>query len=255
MSTGLGRAGREAPAHKDTNYSRPVYTGELRTIYSAPVVVRIPAESWLCASKLTPPETYGSGSAVVLERNSRRGSTASVPRLRETFDRQFPAGLEWAERSKPGLPYRRNRPFPHEQITFNDLVPLALEILEANAYPLGGVRQTFSHVFLDEFQDCTKQQYELIKAAFGQSTQILTAVGDTKQRIMTWAGALDGVLQTFAKDFSALPLPLYQNFRSAPRLRRMQNRMIAKMDPEAVSPPKTLLVTTAHRRARLRLGV
>jgi superfamily I DNA/RNA helicase len=127
-----------------------------------------------------------------------------------------------------------------EQITFADLVPLALEIVETNAYACGGIRQTYSHVFLDEFQDCTAQQYRLIKAAFGQSTAVLTAVGDTKQRIMVWAGALDGVLETFAEDFSARPLPLYQNFRSAPRLRRMQNRMIAQMDPEAVSPAEDL---------------
>ncbi|ADU09681.1 UvrD/REP helicase [Micromonospora sp. L5] len=127
-----------------------------------------------------------------------------------------------------------------EQITFADLVPLALEIVEANAYARGGIRQTYRHVFLDEFQDCTTQQYRLIKAAFGQSPALLTAVGDTKQRIMVWAGALDGVLQTFAEDFSARPLPLYQNFRSAPRLRRMQNRMIAQMDPEAVSPAQDL---------------
>ncbi|GGS25878.1 DNA helicase [Streptomyces nojiriensis] len=128
-----------------------------------------------------------------------------------------------------------------EQITFGDLVPLALEIIETNAYARGGIRQTYSHVFLDEFQDCTGQQYRLIKAAFGQAPAVLTAVGDTKQRIMAWAGALDGVLQTFANDFSAQPLPLYQNFRSAPRLRRMQNRMIAQMDSGAVSPDEELI--------------
>jgi superfamily I DNA/RNA helicase len=127
-----------------------------------------------------------------------------------------------------------------EQITFADLVPLALEIVETNTYAQGGIRQTYSHVFLDEFQDCTRQQYQLIKAAFGRATVVLTAVGDTKQRIMAWAGALDGVLQTFAEDFSARPLPMYQNFRSAPRLRRMQNRMIAQMDPVAVSPDEEL---------------
>ncbi|WP_449349965.1 UvrD-helicase domain-containing protein [Streptomyces shaanxiensis] len=128
-----------------------------------------------------------------------------------------------------------------EQITFDDFVPLALEIIETNAYARGGIRQTYSHIFLDEFQDCTGQQYRLIKAAFGQTTAVLTAVGDTKQRIMAWAGALEGVLQTFADDFSAHPLPLYQNFRSATRLRRMQNRMIAQMDPGAVSPDEELI--------------
>lgn len=39
-----------------------------------------------------------------------------------------------------------------EQITFKDLVPLALEILRSNRYARGGIRQTYSHVFLDEFQ-------------------------------------------------------------------------------------------------------
>jgi superfamily I DNA/RNA helicase len=125
-----------------------------------------------------------------------------------------------------------------EQITFDDLVPLALEIIESNPYACGGIRQTYSHVFLDEFQDCTGQQYQLVKAAFGHTTAVLTAVGDTKQRIMAWAGALDGVLRTFAEDFSARSLPMYQNFRSAAGLRRMQNRMIAQMDPDAVSPDR-----------------
>ncbi|BCN53435.1 DNA helicase [Prescottella equi] len=120
-----------------------------------------------------------------------------------------------------------------EQITFQDLVPLGLEILEKNPYARGGIRQSYSHVFLDEFQDATDDQYELIKAAFGQSDATLTAVGDVKQRIMAWAGALDGVLKTYADDFAAESMPLYQNFRSAPRLRRMQNRMIAQMDPGA----------------------
>ena len=69
---------------------------------------------------------------------------------------------------------------------FADLVPLALDIVETNAYAHGGIRQTYSHVFLDEFQDCTSQQYQLIKAAFGQTTAIMTAVGDSKQRIMAW---------------------------------------------------------------------
>ncbi len=128
-----------------------------------------------------------------------------------------------------------------EQITFDDLVPLALEILRTNRYARGALRQTYSHVFLDEFQDATSTQYGLVKAAFLDTDAILTAVGDVKQRIMAWAGALDGIMKEFADDFGAASLPLYQNFRSAPRLRRMQNRMIRDMDPEAASPDEDLL--------------
>lgn len=118
-------------------------------------------------------------------------------------------------------------------ITFNDMVPLAVEIVESSQIARNAIRQTYSQVFLDEFQDCTDAQYQLIKVCFQGTSARLTAVGDTKQRIMGWAGALEGIFETYAEDFDALPLNLYQNFRSAPRLRRMQNAMVRVMDPLA----------------------
>lgn len=128
-----------------------------------------------------------------------------------------------------------------QSITFADMVPLAQTIVEANLAARNAVRQTYSHVFLDEFQDCTTDQYGLILTCFGGTSAILTAVGDTKQSIMGWAGALEGIFQTFADAFDALPRNLYQNFRSAPRLRRMQNAMVKVMDPPAVLPDEDIV--------------
>jgi len=127
-----------------------------------------------------------------------------------------------------------------KQITFDDLVPLAIEILKKNVYARGALRQTYSHVFMDEFQDATTAQYSFLKVAFAGTGVQLIGVGDTKQRIMGFANALDGVMAMFATDFSATELQLYQNFRSKPRLRRMQNRMILEMDPAAASPTADL---------------
>jgi len=126
------------------------------------------------------------------------------------------------------------------QINFEDMVPLAVQILRSSQVARNAVRQTYSHVFLDEFQDCTKDQYQLIQDAFLGTGICLTAVGDTKQRIMGWAGALEGIFHDFAKDFNARPLNLYQNFRSQPRLRRMQNAMVKLMDPKAAVPDADL---------------
>jgi superfamily I DNA/RNA helicase len=119
------------------------------------------------------------------------------------------------------------------QITFGELVPFATEILRSSNIARNAVRQTYSHVFLDEFQDCTGEQYQLISHVFGRTNILLTAVGDTKQRIMGWAGALEGIFVNFSSDFNARGLNLYSNFRSLPRLRRMQNAMIEVMDSEA----------------------
>ncbi len=69
-----------------------------------------------------------------------------------------------------------------KQITFRDLVPLALEVLRNSSMARTALAQTYSHVFLDEFQDCTNEQYQLVKAAFLGTSALLTAVGDTKQR-------------------------------------------------------------------------
>jgi superfamily I DNA/RNA helicase len=125
-------------------------------------------------------------------------------------------------------------------IEFSDLVPFAIQILRQSAVARNAVRQTYSDVFLDEFQDCTNLQYELLKLAFQGTNIRLTAVGDTKQKIMGWAGAMDGIFQAFVSDFSAAPLNMYRNFRSKPRLLRLQNEIIRKLDPSSVMPDEQL---------------
>lgn len=126
------------------------------------------------------------------------------------------------------------------QITFDDLARLAINILQKSPHARNAIRQTYTHVFLDEFQDATGNQYDLLKEVFLGSDVVLTAVGDVKQRIMSFAGALDGIMRTFAIDFAAQPLTLYQNFRSGPVLQRMQNRMVQIMDPAAAVPATEL---------------
>lgn len=125
-------------------------------------------------------------------------------------------------------------------IDFSDLMPLAIQILRQSAVARNAIRQTYRDVFLDEFQDCTNLQYEVLKLAFQGTSSRLTAVGDTKQRIMGWAGAMDGIFQAFVADFSAVPLNIYRNFRSKPRLLRLQNEIIRKLDPSSVMPDEQL---------------
>ena len=123
-----------------------------------------------------------------------------------------------------------------KQIEFADMVPLAIQILLDSEIAQNALRQTYSDVFLDEFQDCTNLQYDLVKKAFQNTGIRLTAVGDTKQKIMSWAGALEGIFLTFAHDFTADQLNLYRNFRSKPELLRMQNEIIKTLDPDSVVP-------------------
>ncbi len=132
------------------------------------------------------------------------------------------------------------RKVTRRQIEFSDLVPLAIENLNTSQVARNAIRKTYSDVFLDEFQDCTDKQYQLVKLAFQGTSIRLTAVGDTKQKIMAWAGALEGIFSTFAGDFNAFPLNMYRNFRSKPRLLRMQNEIIRVVDPASMMPDEQI---------------
>ncbi|MCE4364853.1 UvrD-helicase domain-containing protein [Xanthomonas hortorum] len=134
------------------------------------------------------------------------------------------------DRLDPGFKVGADR-VGREQVAFKELVPLAQKLIDAHPMVKRSVNMAYSHVFLDEFQDCTDEQYTLISSLFRNASTALTAVGDAKQKIMGWAGALDGVMQMFAKDFGAKKLSLVQNWRSTAAIRRVQNRMIQEMEP------------------------
>jgi DNA helicase-2/ATP-dependent DNA helicase PcrA len=91
------------------------------------------------------------------------------------------------------------------------------------------LRITYSHVFLDEFQDTTTLQYEFMKACFYGSDSVLTAVGDDKQRIMEWAGADREIFKKFKRDFHAKEYILTVNHRSSPRLIKLQQLLAGQI--------------------------
>lgn len=120
-------------------------------------------------------------------------------------------------------------------LTFKMINMLAAFILSTNPYILKSLQSTYSYVFLDEFQDTTDLQYDLVKRCFKKSNTIITAVGDGKQRIMIWAGARKTVFEDFQQDFSAVKIPLLMNHRSAPRLVNLQRLMCKSLQESSVN--------------------
>ncbi len=124
-------------------------------------------------------------------------------------------------------------------VNFQMLGRIAEVLLRANPKILKALQVSYAYVFLDEFQDTTGIQYALTKTAFMGTSSVLTAVGDNKQRIMGWAGALDGVFGEFQEDFNAEVLRLANNYRAAPELVRILGHLTKAIDPEAVPPVAT----------------
>ena len=115
-------------------------------------------------------------------------------------------------------------------LTFRMISILAEFIIKTNPKIKKSLQLTYSHVFLDEFQDTTNLQYKLVKQCFLNSNSVMTAVGDNKQRIMLWAGALKTVFENFVTDFNATTQRLFMNHRSAPKLVKLQQMMYVSLN-------------------------
>lgn len=121
-------------------------------------------------------------------------------------------------------------------LNFSMITLLAIYILETNPLILKSLRATYSHVFLDEFQDTTNLQYELVRTCFLGTETSITAVGDNRQRIMLWAGAKQGIFECYKNDFNSQEYTLVMNHRSAPRLLEIQKIVNNYLQDESFTP-------------------
>ena len=115
----------------------------------------------------------------------------------------------------------------------NRLVDL---LLRENPAIRRALQSTYPFIFLDEFQDTTYSQFQLLHTAFDDSGATFTAVGDDKQRIMGWAGAMTDSFNQFALDFDAIRISLVSNWRSHEDLVRIQHIISQRIDPEVEIP-------------------
>ena len=121
-------------------------------------------------------------------------------------------------------------------LTFAMIGRLAGLLVSTNPMVRQALRLTYSHLFMDEFQDTTQVQYDLAKAIFLDSETIVTAVGDNKQQIMRWAMAMDDPFMSFEADFRAQRTPLLNNYRSSPELVRIQDILAKALDAKSTTP-------------------
>lgn len=119
-------------------------------------------------------------------------------------------------------------------ISFEMISRLAEYLIRTNKYIKRAIEMTYSHLFLDEFQDTTSIQYDLIKTCFLNTRTVITAVGDGKQRIMRWAGARESIFEDFQNDFGSEKRTLIMNHRSAPRLVKIQRTMYSMLNEEDI---------------------
>lgn len=103
-------------------------------------------------------------------------------------------------------------------VDFDDLIGVCTEALETDPGFAATQRWRFRHLFVDEFQDVTRAQLDLLRAWLGDGTD-LCVVGDPDQAIYAFAGADAGLLTQFPDQFEgAAVVRLGANYRSSPEI-------------------------------------
>lgn len=121
-------------------------------------------------------------------------------------------------------------------LTFSMINHLVDYMLRENVAVRKALQQTYPIIFLDEFQDTTDAQFRLLDTAFQSSDAIFTAVGDDKQRIMGFAGAMQDAFKNFEERYNAQCFSLLSNWRSHEYLVKIQYAIAHQLDSNVKEP-------------------
>lgn len=113
--------------------------------------------------------------------------------------------------------YRRYQQLLRENnaVDYGDLIRLSVQLLRENPETLEFYQNLFRYVSVDEFQDTSFAQYQLVRHLVWRHRN-LCCVGSPVQAIYSWRGAdIHNILERFRHDFSDAPIiALLQNYRS-----------------------------------------
>lgn len=117
-------------------------------------------------------------------------------------------------------------------VDFDDMLMLAVNLLETNEEVRKLYAQRFKHILADEFQDTNKAQYKFVRMLFDDEKAkrddcSLLAVGDVDQSIYSWRGADFKIIMGFQRDYPGTKLiKLEQNYRSTKTILDAANAVI-----------------------------
>lgn len=144
-------------------------------------------------------------------------------------------------------------------IDFADQMRLSVELLSTDSELSAKLKQQFHCVLLDEYQDTSVAQQQMLLLAFGEGHSV-TAVGDPLQSIYAWRGASADTTRSFPNLFKtksnspAQVLSLSENYRSVGSVLTSANDVIASL--RTANPGSKPLVqgNTALGMGEVRVG-
>ena len=112
----------------------------------------------------------------------------------------------------------------YNSVDFDDLITLPIKLFREHPEVLEQYKNRYKYIMVDEFQDTSHQQYELMRLLADKNVAV---VGDDDQSIYSWRGADYQNIVNFEKDFPDVQeIRLEQNYRSTGTILAAANGVI-----------------------------
>jgi DNA helicase-2/ATP-dependent DNA helicase PcrA len=178
-----------------------------------------------------------------VERTELRDLTGEIEwaKVTQTVPEDYPAAVRRAGREAPRDPaeirqvYKVYEELKRDRgvIDFEDVLLLAVGVLEDRAEVADQVRAQYQHFVVDEYQDVSPLQQRLLDLWLGPRSS-LCVVGDASQTIYSFTGATPSYLLDFRlKHPDATVVKLVRDYRSTPQVVHLANGLLAQARGQA----------------------
>ena len=116
-------------------------------------------------------------------------------------------------------------------IDFCNLVYFSYRLLLENPGIVQGLAAKYAFILVDEFQDTSALQVEILSLIAAEGRTQFFLVGDPEQSIYSFAGAERQLMFDFASKLGAVVFPIPGNFRSSPPIIRTAESLIPRTPP------------------------
>jgi DNA helicase-2/ATP-dependent DNA helicase PcrA len=111
-------------------------------------------------------------------------------------------------------------------IDFDSVLSRAYELLTQRPQVAKHYRRIYKYILVDEAQDTSSVQFELLRALCGDEHRNVFMVADPDQLINRWLGADQANLERFKRDFNAAEYKLSTNFRCSDAVVSLANKLL-----------------------------
>ncbi len=151
-----------------------------------------------------------------LEESIGQNKFDEIGKIKKRLDGSLDSGVEWnhtyefSEVADIYFKYLNQL----NVIDFNEILYRSYKLISENPFIAKSIGSKFYEILVDEFQDTNVFQYEILKTIKNRGECTFFLVGDEKQQIFSFAGAIDSSFENAINDFGSEIEELSEAYRS-----------------------------------------